>query len=209
MEDMSLTVFDMTVLFVVGVSALLALARGLVRESLSIVVWAASAFLAYVAFPHVREPIAEYIPNIWIGDAVALIVVFVAPLVCLKVVAMVIADTMPRGMFGSIDHLMGAAYGLLRGSATVCLVYIGLNIINEPENHPVWIQEAQLLPYVRDGAELLAGWVPDHILTVETWQALPEGSLGRQPAHADGLAPTVDSIIDGRLPKQGPSGVEQ
>lgn len=208
MEEMSLTVFDMAVLFVIGVSALLALARGLVRESLSIVVWAASAAIAYIAFPHVREPIGNYVPNVWIGDAAALIVVFVAPLICLKIVAMVIADTMPRGMFGSIDHLMGAGYGLARGSAVVSLAYVGLNVVNDPENHPTWIKEAQLLPYVQDGAELLAGWVPEDILSAETWEDLPDGPLGAAPAHADTLKPAIDEMIDRHLPNEPPSGIE-
>lgn len=208
MEEMSLTVFDMAVLFVVGVSALLALARGLVRESLSIVVWAIAAFVAYIAFPHVRDPIGQYIPNVWIGDAISLIIVFVAPLVCLKIVAMVIADTMPRGMFGSIDHLMGAGYGLARGAAVVSVAYVGLNLINEPENHPTWIKDAQLLPYVQDGAELLAGWVPEDILSAETWEDLPDGALGTTPAQADTLKPAIDEMIDRNLPKELPSGIE-
>lgn len=208
MEEMSLTVFDMAVLFVVGVSALLALARGLVRESLSIVVWVIAAFIAYIAFPHVRDPIGQYIPNVWIGDAISLIVVFVAPLVCLKIVAMVIADTMPRGMFGSIDHLMGAGYGLARGGAVISLAYIGLNLINEPENHPTWIKDAQLLPYVQDGAELLAGWVPEDILSAEAWDDLPDGPLGTAPAQADTLKPAIDEMIDRHLPKEPPSDIE-
>ncbi len=184
MEDMSLTVFDMAVLFVVGVSALLALARGLVRESLSIVVWAIAALIAYMAFPHVRGPIGDYIPNVWIGDAVALIVVFVAPLICLKIVAMVIADSY-AARHVRIDRPIARRClwprpRRLRWSA---LAYVGLNVINKPENHPVWIQEAQLLPYVRDGAELLAGWVPEDILSAEAWDSLPKAPLGSTPAR--------------------------
>lgn len=218
MADMSLTVFDMAVLFVVGVSALLALARGLVRESLSIVVWVIAAFIAYIAFPHVRGPIGEYIPNVWIGDAVALIVVFVAPLVCLKIVAMVIAETMPRGMFGSIDRLLGICFGLARGAAVVSLGYVGLNLINEPEHHPTWVKEAQLLPYVQDGAELLAGWVPEDILSAETWDDLPGGPLATNPASADtlpaDLVPTdlvpeaLGQAIESIVPEGTPSGVD-
>ncbi len=208
MEDMSLTVFDMAVLFVVGVSALLALARGLVRESLSIVVWVIAAAIAYIAFPHVRDPIGQYISNVWIGDAAALIVVFVVPLVCLKIVAMVIADAMPRGVFGSVDHLMGAGYGLLRGGAVVSVAYIGLSLINEPENHPIWIQDAQLLPYVQDGAELLAGWVPEDILSAETWGDLPDRALGSAPASADTLPEAAAEAIERHLSEEPPFGVD-
>jgi membrane protein required for colicin V production len=188
MADMSLTVFDMAVLFVIGVSMLLALVRGLVKESLSIVVWILAALIAYVAFPELRSLVGDYIPNVWIADAATLVVVFVAPLVCLKIVAMVIADTVPSGVFGSIDRLLGAGYGFARGAFLVSLAYLGLNLINEPEFHPVWIKEAQFLPYVHDGAELLADWVPDDMLDASTWENLPNGQFGGRSASAQTLS---------------------
>ena len=201
MTEMSLTIFDMAVLFVVGVSVLLAVARGLVRESLSIVVWAVSAAIAFVAFPEVRQLIGNSIPNVWIGDALTLVIVFVAPLICLKIVAMVIADSVPRGMFGSFDRLFGAGYGFARGALLVSLTYLGLSLINEPENHPSWIRESQLLPYVHDGAELLAGWVPEDILRAETWQDLSTDRFGDGTATAGTLSDeppvSVDRPLDG------------
>ncbi|NJO37391.1 MAG: CvpA family protein, partial [Rhizobiales bacterium] len=176
---MSLTVFDMAVLFVVGVSALLALLRGLVRESLSIVVWVLSALIAYVAFPELREFVGGYVANVWVADAVTLVVVFVAPLVCLKIVAMVIAESVPSGVLGSFDRILGAGYGFVRGALIVSLAYLGLNLVNAPEHHPAWIREAQFLPYVRDGAELLASWVPEDMLQTEVWDG---GGLAGSPA---------------------------
>lgn len=192
MADMSLTVFDMAVLFVVGVSGLLALVRGLVREGLSIAVWVLSALIAYVAFPELRSFVGGYVSNVWVGDAITLVVVFLAPLVCLKVVAMVVAETVPMGLFGSLDRILGAGYGFARGALVVSLAYLGLNAVNEPENHPNWIKEAQFLPYVRDGAELVAGWIPEEMVNAETWEGFPEGGLGGSPAAAETL-PTLES----------------
>ncbi len=205
MPEMSLTIFDMAVLFVVGVSGLLALVRGLVRESLSIVVWVLAALIAYVAFPELRAFISGYIPNVWIGDAVTLIVVFLAPLICLKIVAMVIAETVPTGLFGSLDRILGAGYGFARGALIVSLGYLGLNLVNLPENHPAWIKEAQFLPYVRDGAELLAGWVPEEMLDADSWQNMPDGGIGGRPATAGTLSTPLDEALeqplDGDIPK--------
>ena len=209
MTEMSLTVFDMAVLFVVGVSGLLALVRGLVRESLSIIVWILSALIAYVAFPELRAWVASYIPNVWIGDAVTLIVVFLAPLICLKIVAMVIAETVPTGIFGSLDRVFGAGYGLARGALIVSLAYLGLNFVNEPENHPTWIKEARFLPYVRDGAELLAGWVPEDMLDAESWQDLPNGGIGSRAAAADPLPAPLNEDLGQPLQNDIPEGLER
>ncbi|MEZ5934336.1 MAG: CvpA family protein [Alphaproteobacteria bacterium] len=206
---MSLTVFDMAVLFVVGVSVLLALLRGLVRESLSIVVWVLSALIAYVAFPELREVVGAYISNVWVADAATLVVVFIAPLICLKIVAMVIAESVPSGILGSFDRVLGAGYGFVRGALIVSLAYLGLNLVNAPENHPVWIQKAQFLPYVRDGAELLASWVPEDMLDAGTW----DGGFGSTSAAAETLAPPrADADLnDLEQPLEGgvPEGPEQ
>jgi len=195
MADMSLTVFDMAVLFVIGVSMLLALVRGLVRESLSIVVWIVAAFIAYVAFPELRSLAGEYIPNAWIADAVTLVIVFVAPLICLKIVAMVIAETVPSGLFGSLDRIFGAGFGFVRGAALVSVAYLSLSLINEPDLHPDWIKEAQLLPYVHDGAELLAGWILEDFLDTATWQNLPGGPFGGGSATAETLPTEPDNNL--------------
>ena len=195
MAEMSLTIFDMAVLFVLGVSGILALLRGFVRESLSIVVWILSGLIAYVAFPELRQLVGGYIANAWISDAITLVVVFVAPLICLKIVAMVIAETVPSGLFGSFDRVLGAGYGLARGALIVSLAYLGLNLINEPEHHPTWIKDAQFLPHVRQGAELLASWVPEDLFEAETWTTMSEGGLGGRPAVAESLpAPSRESL---------------
>lgn len=195
MAENSLTIFDMAVLFVLGVSGILALLRGFVRESLSIVVWILSGLIAYAAFPELRQLIGDHIPNGWISDAITLIVVFVAPLVCLKIVAMVLAEAVPSGLLGSFDRLLGAAYGLARGALIVSLAYLGLNLVNEPEHHPTWIKEAQFLPHVRDGAELLASWVPEDMLDADSWNVIPERGLGGSPAAAETLpAPSSENL---------------
>lgn len=199
MAEISLTVFDMAVLFVIGVSGLLALVRGLVRESLSIGVWLLSALIAYVAFPELRALVGDYIPNAWVGDAVTLVVVFLAPLVCLKIVAMVIADSVPSGVFGSLDRVLGAGYGVARGALIVSVAYLGLNLVNAPEHHPVWIKEARVLPYVRDGAELLASWVPEDMLAPDAWQAMPDGGLGGSPAAAETLPAPLSEDLERQL----------
>jgi len=196
MAEMSLTVFDMAVLFVVGVSGLLALMRGLVRESLSIIVWIVSALIAYVAFPQLRAFVGGYIANVWVGDAVTLIIVFLAPLICLKIVAMVIADTVPMGLFGSLDRILGAGYGFARGALIVSLAYLGLNLVNAPEHHPTWIKQARFLPYVQDGAEILASWVPEDMLDPDNWLGMPEGGLGGRPAAAETLPTPLTEHLD-------------
>ena len=98
----------------------------------------------------------------WIADIVALVVVFVVPLVAFKTVASVLSDHVSEGGFGLIDRLAGMAFGVVRGAAIVCALYLGIGILVEPEQQPSWITQAALLPYVQEGAGMLQDLLPAH-----------------------------------------------
>jgi membrane protein required for colicin V production len=72
-----------------------------------------------------------------------------------------LADRLPEhGAFGTVDRIAGVVFGLARGALLVCAFYLGLTMLIEPDRHPGWIQEATVLPYVRDGAHLIADLLP-------------------------------------------------
>ena len=131
MADLPLTAFDVAVLLIVGISGLLALVRGATREALTMAAW--------------------------VG---ALVVVFVVPLIAFKTVAAVLSDHVSEGGFGMADRLVGMVFGVVRGAAIVCALYLGVGILIEPDQQPSWMTRAALLPYVREGAGMLQDLLP-------------------------------------------------
>ena len=67
MSGMQLTLFDMIVLVVIGLSALAALTRGAVREILGLASWVGAAIVAFLALPYaaplVRPVVAGEAPG--------------------------------------------------------------------------------------------------------------------------------------------------
>jgi membrane protein required for colicin V production len=161
MSDLSLTAFDVVALAIVALSALLSLVRGAIREALTIASWLGAIVAAWYGYGYAQDLARMTIETGWIADAAALVVVFVVPLIALKVLATMLADRLPeQGAFGTFDRVAGVAFGLARGAVLVCAFYLGLTMLVEPDRHPGWIRDATVLPYVRDGAHLIADFLP-------------------------------------------------
>ena len=165
MPQFPLTTFDLAALAVIGLSMLVGFMRGVIRESLTIVTWLGAGVVAFYAFPYAREVARRTIETAWMADAAALCVVFVVPLIAFKVAAAALVDHIPDGTFGSIDRLVGAVFGAARGAVLVSAAYLGLAVLVAPEDHPEWVKDALILPYVKDGAALLSRLMPEEFAT--------------------------------------------
>jgi membrane protein required for colicin V production len=198
MVDASLTWFDAVVLAVIGLSILVAISRGLVRESLAIGVWIAAAAVAWLAFDLVRPLIAAEIGESWITDGTTMAAVFMVPWVVFKVLAAMISSALSLGVFGAIDRFLGAGFGLVRGVALVGAAYLGLALAIEPAKYPDGVRRSLMLPYVQDTAVLLAGWLPQDILAANSWQSLPGLAGGlRQTDFGARLFTSLDLPVRG------------
>lgn len=157
----TLTWFDAAVAGVILLSTLLAWARGAVREALTVAAWLGAGIIAWFGFMPVQRVAKSTIETPWLADTAALVVVFVVPLVVLKVLATVLAERLPRGWTRHLDRGVGALFGLVRGVLIVALGWLGLSLLIEPERLPTGVIEARSLPYVQDGARLLQRWLPE------------------------------------------------
>ena len=163
MTNLHPTLFDAAVLLVVSLSVVVSLARGMTREALAIASWIGAGVVAWYAFADVRELARQTIESPWLADIAAFCVVFVVPLIAFKLVAAVLADRLPGGRVALVDRAAGAAFGAARGAVIVCAVYLGLSVVLAPDQQPVWIRQALVLPYVKEGAGLLQRFVPENL----------------------------------------------
>ncbi|MDX1541499.1 MAG: CvpA family protein [Geminicoccaceae bacterium] len=156
-----LTWFDAVLVAVVLISTLLAWVRGAVREMLTIAAWLGAGAIAWMTFIPVQGVAKETIETPWLADTAALVVVFVVPLVVLKVLAAVLAEQLPEGWIGHVDRSLGALFGLARGVLIVVAGWLGLSLLIETDRLPAGIVEARSLPYVQEGARLLERLLPE------------------------------------------------
>lgn len=121
-----MTLFDYFAIAIVGISLLLGLMRGAVKEVFSLASWII-AFLAAkifsVPFSHVLEPAVS---NSSLRLLSAFIILFVFALIVMALISLMISAAIKKIGLGPIDRLLGALFGLLRGVLImVILVVLG------------------------------------------------------------------------------------
>jgi membrane protein required for colicin V production len=128
------TLVDGIVLIVIVLSAILAYARGLVRESLSIAGWIAAALAGFTFAPMV-EPLLRELPvlrdflgtNCELGIIAGFAVAFAVALIIVSLFTPLLAGAVQNSALGPVDQGLGFLFGIVRG---VLLVVIALIVYN-------------------------------------------------------------------------------
>lgn len=98
-----LTAFDVGVGILVLISAILATARGLTREVLSLATWAGSAAIAIYMWQFHPEIARGFIAEQIVADVATVVVTFIVALIILHLITMRIADFVVDSRVGPIS----------------------------------------------------------------------------------------------------------
>ena len=125
------TIVDGVVAVVIILSAILAYARGFVRESLAILGWIGAAVLAFVFAPTVR-PMVSQVPGLnkfladscELGTIAGFAAVFALALVLFSIITPLFSSVVQRSALGGVDQGMGFLFGVARGVLLVAVAFI-------------------------------------------------------------------------------------
>jgi membrane protein required for colicin V production len=151
---------DLLVVAVVIASAVFAVYRGFVAETLSIFAWAAAAF-ATLYFAPAAAPLLSGSMSPVAAQVVAYIAVFLVVLIPLSFVSARFADNVRSSSVGPLDRSLGAVFGVIRGLILIAMAYILFTLIVPIKKQPEWIVEAFTLPLIQDTSDVLLSLVPD------------------------------------------------
>jgi membrane protein required for colicin V production len=203
MDQLGITTFDIGVIVVVLLSTLFAFARGLIRELIAVVSWVGAAVVAWYAFEPARPYMQDVVGEGLVADGLTVAVVFLVPLIALKVVGAAFARAVALVGLGGVDRLLGGVFGVARGALIVCLAYVGIDLLMAPDDRPDWLRNARTLPYVQDGVVRLRELVPDGVAE----------ELGRQARALDDpralLAPPEVPRAEGTVPPYTEEDLQQ
>lgn len=151
---------DLAVLGVLGVSALLAFMRGLVREVLGIAAWAGAAYFAAWSHPFIKDRFRGWIGRADLADPIGVGMMFLAAVILLSVVAGMIAGVVRMSLVGGIDRTLGMVFGLLRGAVLIAFAYVLLGLAVPSDNWPQAVRQSRALPYAYQMAVLTTTLLP-------------------------------------------------
>ena len=149
---------DYAILGIVGISGVISLMRGLIREALSLVGWIAAFWVALAFFGEVARWLEGYVsvPSIRVGIAFAGILCGVLLLggIVVRLAGLVVEKT---GMSGT-DRTLGIVFGVLRGIVITALLAVLAGLTSLPRD-PWWSQSV-LLPHLVELADEIRVFLP-------------------------------------------------
>lgn len=110
-----MTLFDYTGLGIIGVSVLLSMMRGAMRELLGLAGWVAAFFAAKSYAEPLAPLLPDGIPNESWRLAAAFVIIFLATLLVAGLLAIALSELMRKVGLGLLDRSLGALFGFARG----------------------------------------------------------------------------------------------
>lgn len=153
-----MTLFDYTVLVIVGLSVLFGVWRGMVREVLSLAAWLVAFLAANFLAPHAAGLLPVAMASEEIRLLVGFVCVFLAALVAMTLLAIVVSKLVRVAGLGAWDRGLGAVFGLARGLLLV-LVLVLLAGLTPLPRQPVW-KNALLSQPLESLAGRVKAWMP-------------------------------------------------
>lgn len=161
---MEITAFDWTVITVVGLSGLLALFRGFVREVLSLAAWIAAVLTTIHFMGPAAEMLKPHVPTKIIATGGAAFGIFFGVLIlCAIINSMIIRFLNDGSDIGLMDSVLGMVFGIARGMFILAIAYLMITVVLPKGEFPDWMKNARTRPYVEASAQLLARMAPGYV----------------------------------------------
>lgn len=155
-----MTVFDYAVLAVVGLSILLSMMRGFVREILALAGWVAAFFVAKTYTLQLVPLLPEAIPSETLKLLAGFVILFLATLLVTSLLAIALSEVFKKVGLGWLDRWLGAIFGLARGVIIVGVLVLLAGLTSLPQDArwrnamfsaPLEAMVLSILPWVPQG----------------------------------------------------------
>lgn len=152
----ALTAFDAVAILLIIVSALMALARGFIRELATLGAFICALAAAYYARNAFRDPVAGALGEgtaAWMPDLIVMASAFILVYALVAWFGQRLSKNI-QGVegIGMIDRVAGLAFGVARGAVAIIFFVYLIQLGMEEDRIPGWIAEARTYPYFASAA---------------------------------------------------------
>jgi membrane protein required for colicin V production len=153
-----MTGFDYIVLIVLGLSVLVSVVRGAVREVMALASWVVSGFVAVRFAPSVSAMLPSAVTSPTVRVAAAFILVLVVCLMLFALLSLLLTQLMAKSGLNGTDRTLGALFGLARGLVILVLLVM-LGGLTPLPHEPAW-RNAVFSPPLEALAIYAKGYLP-------------------------------------------------
>jgi|TARA_R110000850_G_scaffold16079_15_gene50203 membrane protein required for colicin V production len=149
---------DWAIIAIIAVSALISLARGFVKEALSLLTWVVAGLVAWLFGGALAGHLSPFIETPSIRVIVACSILFILTLVLGGLINYLIGQLVRVTGLSGTDRFLGMIFGAARG-ALLIVVAVGLLSL-APVEADTWWRQSELIPHFL----LVADWSKNMIL---------------------------------------------
>ena len=153
-DGVDLTAVDWGIIAVLGLSIVLSLWRGFVREALSLAGWVAAFVIANMFVGEMAALLEHWITNVTGRYVAAYALLFAGTLIVSGILSKMGAQAVKVTGLTLLDRLLGTAFGFARG---IIIILVAVYVLRQlaPAQNLVWLDQSQLMPHV----DMLGQWV--------------------------------------------------
>jgi membrane protein required for colicin V production len=153
---------DYVIIAVIALSALIGLARGLIREVLSLLIWVAAAGVAWLFHRTLADQLTPWLSTPTVRIGVAFVILVFVVLILGAILGQLLTTLIDKTGLTGTDRLLGVLFGAARGAVLVAvLVYLAALT---PMAEDPWWTESELIGHFQTLADRLLVLIPPEVV---------------------------------------------
>ncbi len=149
---------DIAVFFIIGLSVLIGLFRGFVKEAVSLATWIAAVAVAILFSSRAAGYLPVAVESQTARVIIAFAALFVLTLIAGAIINFLIGQLVDKSGLSGTDRLLGIVFGVVRGSLIVAILVLLASLTNMPREK--WWQTTMTLPFFEKVADQVKGVLP-------------------------------------------------
>jgi len=154
-----MSLFDYLLIAIAGLSMVLSLWRGFVREIISLIGLVAAFFAASRASGMAANLVNDWVPNTTAANIAGFTLIFVAVMVVVALVGALIRKLVDMADLTATDRTLGMFFGLARGLMLIGLFFLIYTSYAKPDKP--WMKKSMLTPYAIEMGNMLGKAIPE------------------------------------------------
>lgn len=156
-----MTVFDYAVLAIIGLSVIVSVMRGIVREVLAIAGWLAAFYVGKTYTYQLLPMMPMDIPTESLRVLAAFLILFLATLLIASLLGIALSALFKKVGLGWLNGLLGALFGFARGVLIVCVIVFLAGLTDSPKD--IRWRNAMFSAPIEALVMSMLPWVPEPI----------------------------------------------
>ena len=152
---------DYAILTIIGISALISILRGFVREALSLLGWIVAIWVSLSFADEIAALLIDKISLPSVRTASAFLILFFACLIVAGVINYLAGKLIEKTGLSGTDRMLGVVFGTVRGAVVVGILVLLAGFTAVPQDP--WWDQSMLLKHFESMAVELRGFLPSEI----------------------------------------------